>query len=161
MNTVKAQINGLEELVRRLHTDLRQPLRATSLAVAAEIENRLVPYPAATMANSPDNPKGRWYERGYGARWKTRSGVGGRKTSQTMNRRWNIRQSGDEVVLENLADYSAYVYHDPGAPLPHQAWFHAQHGWKNDKDVIQSVIDDGTVREIATEQITRLIGTGN
>ena len=51
MNTVKAQINGLEELVRRLHTDLRQPLRATSLAVAAEIENRLVPYPAATMAN--------------------------------------------------------------------------------------------------------------
>lgn len=164
MSIIDAQVNGVEDLVKQLSTDLRAPMRATAIGVAVAIQDRLAPYPPASEANSPDNPKGRWYERGYGPRWRrqyNRRGnrvrtAGGRKTSQMMNRKWAVQAGDAGVVLQNSADYSAWVLHDPtDTSRPHQASFHTARGWKNDRAVIESVVRDGTVQEIAVQAIKK------
>ena len=153
---IRAQVNGVDELVRKLRKPLNDSLRTASLAIATEIQDRMSPYAPMSQANSPSNPTGRWYERGYGLRWKTRKGVGGRETSETMNRRWAIQPTNNGATLKNLASYSAYVYHDPeDTGSPHQAWFHKARGWKNDADVIKSVVSDGTVQTVVTKAIIK------
>ena len=130
--------------MRRLRSDIEVPLASVRMAVAAEIQDRLAPYPPASEANDPSRP--RWYERGFGTRW--RGGRGGNKTSQMMNRQWDLRAISTTAVLRNMATYSAYVHHDPADGGPHQAWFHGPRGWRTDKQVIAQVISDGTVQEI-------------
>lgn len=129
-------IKGMDKLLRKLKSieELRGARRGLK-AGAVHIKGIISKYPPATIANSPGNPTRRWYERGYGPKWKRRDGsVGGRKTSETLGRKWTIgeRAGGLQQVIGNNASYAIYVHSDAD-----QARFHGRRGWKTDLEVIK------------------------
>ena len=90
-------------------------------------------YPGSSSANSPKPYPGRWYERGYGTRYVRKSGgVGGRRTSQTLGKRWSVKKenAGMTVIVGNNASYAKWVQ---GANT--QARFHKARNWKTTQDV--------------------------
>lgn len=125
-------------------------------AIYAVIE----PYPPETIANSPQNPKGKWYERHYGQRWlRKRSGfnlaasgitqrkevnvleglgiVGGSPTSEQLQLRWKLvgaEKADNEIVgeLDNTASYAIPVQ----GPLELQSGVMKDIGWKSIDDAI-------------------------
>jgi hypothetical protein len=88
----------------------------------------------------PRNPYGfpqanNWYQRGYGQKWALKGGaVHGRKTSETLGRRWTQgeRDEGLTQIIGNNASYGPYVQGEK------QAGFHRQRGWKTTQDVAES-----------------------
>jgi len=158
MNSVT--IEGLPSLTRLLNADLNKAVGAATFAIAAEIQNRLAPYPAASEANRPrswqSGGPNQWYERGYGPRWVRKDGsINGRKTSQTLNRRWSIQRGVRSATLWNKAGYSGFV-HDANI----QAAFHKRRGWRTDQDVINQVQGDGTVSNIVNQALTNVFNGG-
>ena len=140
---VNVRLEGLEELQRKLGADFRPVMRGATKAIAAEIQGKIAPYPPATDANSP--ARQRWYERGYGSKWRTRGGsIAGRKTSETLGRRWAISTYGDiGAKLGNAASYAAFV-HDDAKQSP----FHKRRGWMSDKGAVEIVQRAGTIGRI-------------
>lgn len=67
--TVGIRIVGLAKAQRMLGQDFQPAIKAATKAIALEVQGVIAPYPPATIANSPENPMLRWYERGYGPRW--------------------------------------------------------------------------------------------
>lgn len=124
--TVKFEIPPA--LVKALGTDLqKQVIQPAAYAWAAAVKKVMVVYPAATEANSSIMP--RWYQRGYGPRWRRKDGsVGGRKTSQTMNRSWALEREPWGALAGNRATYSHWVHSST-----QQARAHKAHGWKTDE----------------------------
>ncbi len=118
-------IEGFDELRQALEKtpDIALPLAQKAIddslrAIYAAVE----PYPDETIANSPANPKGRWYERHWGTRWlrkrqmraqgfdlspqalslnkrahvKVLEGgglIGGSPTSQQLQLRWRLQKA--------------------------------------------------------------------
>lgn len=146
--TYGIRIVGLRNVQRMLGTDFRPAIQAATKAIALEVQGEIAPYPPSTIANSPGNPTGRWYERGYGPKWRTKAGVHGRKTSQTLGRRWAVRQRGMGAVVGNAASYAPYVHNKPK-----QAGFHAQRGWQTDEGALRAVLASGAVKRIITQAI--------
>jgi len=99
----------------------------------------------------------RWYQRGYGPRWarKRRGGVGGRRTSETLNRRWTIaaRDDGLAQVVGNNVSYGPYVQGDED-----QAAFHAARGWQTVGQVVEE--ESETVTRLVADQIDKAIAGG-
>jgi len=63
----------------------------------------------STEANT-EQPDRRWYERGYGPRWRVKSGaVHGRKTSQMLGGAGPSGRWGDERVVGNNVSYAPFV----------------------------------------------------
>jgi hypothetical protein len=152
--TDSIEVEGLEPLIRDLSADLSPALTAVTKAIAAEAQDRIAPYPPATEAKSPSNPAGRWYERGFGPKWRRKDGsVGGRKTSETLGRRWSIKSAPQQATLTNLASYSNVVH---GAE--EQASFHATRGWRADEGVADEIVDDGTVARMVEAAIAKKLG---
>jgi hypothetical protein len=79
------RIEGLEQVHNLLTRDFRRAVRAATDAIAQELEDVMSPYPPQTIANSPENPTMRWYERGYGPRWWVTGGalIAGGKGART------------------------------------------------------------------------------
>lgn len=128
------RIEGLDKLLRKIKSieglaAARVALKAGALHIKGIVDR----YPPETSANSPSNVNGRWYERGYGPRWRRKSGgIGGSKTSKTLGRRWTTtsRLSGLQQVVGNNVSYGPYVQ-----DRDKQAGFHAARGWKTIQDV--------------------------
>ena len=139
------------------------------------------PYPPETIANSPQNPTGRWYERHYGPRWirKTAGGdvslitsrkranvfegaglIGGSPTSEQLQLRWNLEKAqaqGDviEGALENPASYSLVVQGPlEGEPGRAQSEVMANIGWLSIDEGIGAVAD--TVDAIWSDLLGKL-----
>jgi len=148
MPDYSVRLEGLDRLQRKLGADFRPTMRAATLAIAAEIQGKIAPYPPATEANSP--ARERWYERGYGPRWRTKDGgIAGRKTSETLGRRWAIARYGDiGAKLGNGATYSAFVH-----SAERQARFHGARGWKTDKQAVEIVRRAGTIVQIMRDAV--------
>ena len=130
-------IKGMDKLLRKLDTiEKMKGVKRGLKAGALHVKGKIAKYPPSTIANTPGNPTGRWYERGYGPRWlRKRSGtVGGRKTSETLGRRWTIgeRNAGFTQVIGNNASYNIYVH-----SAEKQAKFHGDRGWLTDEQVIE------------------------
>ena len=131
-----AEIKGLDKLIRKIKS--LEGLRAARTALQAgaiHVKGKVDTYPPATIANSPGNPTGRWYERGYGPRWQLKSGgVGGRKTSETLGRKWTTasRNAGLTQIIGNNVSYGVFAQGD------RQARFHKERGWKT----IEKVADE-------------------
>ena len=153
------RIEGLAQLQARFRgVNFRPALRTATLAIAHEIENYVAPYAPETAANMKPGwfvigggKRGnRWYERGYGTKWLRKDGsVGGRKTSQVLNRQWNVQRHGDiGAVLNNKASYGLYVH---GADQ--QASFHAAHNWRTDEAGVKHVSQTGAANKIANAAI--------
>ncbi len=145
------RIEGLREAQKLLGTNIQPALKAATKAIAVELQGKIAPYPPATEANSPSNPLGRWYERGYGPKRQRKDGtVTGRQTSQLLNRRWAIRVAGGiGHSLGNAATYAKFVH---GAN--DQARFHGRRGWVTDRAAIEKLIASGVVRRIVRQAIT-------
>jgi len=91
-------------------------------------------YPPSSIANSPNNPTGRWYERGYGT--KTILGKG-RKTSENFREKNGIPRE-IKMVLEvgNTASYAIYVQ-----GRDRQTAFHQARGWLTLEQVAEDEVD--------------------
>jgi hypothetical protein len=143
-------ITGLKEAQRLLGANFDSAMQSATKAIALQVENEIAPYPPATEANSPGNPKGKWYERGYGPRWQRKDGsVGGSKTSQMLGRRWGIRPFGRiGTLVGNTATYAPFVHSQED-----QAAFHGRRGWKTDHAVLSRLLASGRVRAIVLASI--------
>lgn len=134
-----AEIKGMPQLLRKL--DDLASLNGAKRGLAAgalHIKGIVSQYPPATEANS--STMDRWYQRGYGPRWRRRDGtIGGRKTSEALGRKWatESRNAGLTQVIGNNTSYGPWVQaaEKAGGKGP-QASFHRQRGWKTDEDVI-------------------------
>lgn len=148
--SITVRIEGLDKVQRMLGTNFAPVMQASTRAIAHQLQNEIAPYPASTIANSPANPKGRWYERGYGPKWRVKSGaVHGKRSSQTLGRRWGIRSSGPTGhILGNLATYSGVVH---AAEI--QAAFHGARGWVTDETAIMRVVRSGAIQRIMGQAI--------
>ena len=130
-------IKGMNKLMRKLDTVAKLKGAKHGLkAGALHVKGKIAQYPPSTTANSPGNPTGRWYERGYGPRWlrKRKGGVGGRKTSETLGRKWAIgeRAGGMQQVIGNNASYAEFVHEEE-----EQAKIHGARAWKTDEQVLR------------------------
>lgn len=146
------EIEGLDELVRKLD-DLAKltKVHAGMEAAALYLKGKIAIYPPATIANSPSNPSGQWYQRGWGVRYK---GGGGRQTSEQLGQKWTTKydKSKFEAVVGNNASYARFVQGPKGT----QAKAMARIGWKG----VDSVASEETkrVQEYVIEAVMRACG---
>ena len=95
------------------------------LGATKETQGIIKRYAPASSANS--SARKRWYQRGYGPRWRRRDGsVGGKKTSERLGTRWShkIDRANLTGTISNNASYAEYVQ---GV---RQARFHRRRGWQ-------------------------------
>jgi hypothetical protein len=130
------EIEGLDKLLTKLDgLENLQKIKPVLKSGAVHIKGKIAKYPAKTIANSPSNPTGRWYERGFGTKTAT-----GRKypTSETLGRKWTVasRDRGLTQVVRNNVSYGPYVQ-----SAEKQAGFHKRRGWKTDQQVAEEESD--------------------
>jgi hypothetical protein len=120
-------IKGMDELVRKLDTFAKMTGAKRGLkAGARHIEGTIKVYAPKSAANAAKS-HGRWYERGWGTKYKRLDGkVTGKKTSEVLRSKWSTksRDSGLTQVIGNNASYAPYVHDDEK-----QAGFHGDRGW--------------------------------
>lgn len=152
---VTIQVKGLDPVLRKL--DKLKQMQAVKDGLrkgADEIKKIWSEYPPETIANSPNNPRGYWYERGYGFRWKLRGGgIGGKKTSEKLGTHWAIEEShgGMTLSVRNYpVTYNIYVHEKR-----RQAYFHKKTGWKADEDVARSEVSK--IVQYANAEIAKVI----
>ena len=124
MPTRNVEIKGLDELTAKIKsmTDLRvfdAGLRKGAVFLKAKVAK----YPPGTSANVPN---GHWYQRGYGPKWRVKSGdVHGRASSETLGRKWTMVKRGIlTFIVGNNVSYGRFVQSDDD-----QASFHKRRGW--------------------------------
>jgi hypothetical protein len=143
------QIHGLKRIMKKVKT--LQELRAVKTALKAaalHVKGKVNVYPPASEANRPR--KGGWYERGYGPKWY--GGKGGKKTSQTLGRKWTTaeRDGGLTQVIGNNVTYGPFVQ-----DKDRQAWFHKKRGWKTIQDVAKE--ETKTVLEFVENELEKVL----
>lgn len=151
--TFETRVEGLDKWINRLEKagDMGA-LKGTMQTATEMLRDEIAPYPKASDANSPT--QGRWYERGYGPRWRRIDGsVGGRRTSKTLGRRWTTKVTADgkEGQVGNNASYAPFVHHKPK-----QASFHKRRGWVSDEDAIKKAKPG--ILQLFKEAIERALG---
>jgi len=146
------QIEGLDEVLAKIKTlgELKQFVSAMK-AGATHIKGTVDDYPPAGAWNSPMARN--WYERGYGPHWTRMDGsVGGRKTSEMLNRSWTISQEngGLTQIVGSKVSYGPFVMDEAK-----QTWFHKAHGWKT----VQTVVKEQTARVVKfiTDELNKII----
>lgn len=151
------RIEGLKEARALLGADFEGAIAAATQAIALDVQGRIAPYPPATEANSPGNPSGRWYERGYGPRWLRKDGgTGGRKTSQMLGRRWLNRKAGRmSQVVANSATYARWIH-----AAEDQARWASARGWVTDKTAVEEAIRSGMVRRAVLASLRGVMRRG-
>jgi hypothetical protein len=143
-------IKGMEPLLRKLdNLEGLKRVRPALMAGALHIKGKIAKYPPHSIANSPSNPSGRWYERGYGTRTKTGRGY---PTSETLGRKWTVanRDRGLTKVIGNNVSYGPFVQ-----SAEKQAKFHKRRGWKTDEQVIDEEQD--TVLDFVKDRVDRIL----
>ena len=148
--TTRIEIEGLDRLLTKLDglenlTKIKPALKAAAVHVMGAIK----PYPPKSIANSPSNPTGRWYERGFGTKTAT-----GREypTSETLGRKWTVksRDRGLTQVVGNNVSYGPYVQ-----SAEKQAKIHEQRGWKTDQQVADEEAD--TVLKSVKREVNKIL----
>lgn len=106
--SVTIELRGVSELLARLaRLEGLAPVKGIMTAAASDAKAWLAQYPAPIRTNP-----NRWYERGYGTRWRRKDGsIGGRRTSETLGRRWTIQilDQGFAARVGNNASYGHWV----------------------------------------------------
>ncbi len=127
MSELTVQLDIPPALVKALNTNLQtQVIQVAAFAWAQQVKRIMVVYPPPNVGNRPN--LGRWYQRGYGPRWQRKDGtIGGRKTSEMLNRSWAVKREPDGASVGTRVSYSAWVHSSK-----YQAAVHKRHGWKTD-----------------------------
>lgn len=113
----------LADLLRSLdELQMERLLWPVMQVIGESVIAKVRPYPSDTMANSPLNPQGHWYERGYGTKFASGRGY---ETSERLGDRWWYRLIyGPGVKIGNAATYAGWVHGEE------QTAFHKERGWK-------------------------------
>lgn len=157
MAEVPVTIVGLDKVIDQIDS-IKQLEQAAGLmlAIGQHVKGKVDQYPPATEANSPrsfvSGGKNTWYERGYGPKWARKDGsIGGRKTSETLGRKWTISmRGGDEVVVGNNVSYGIYVQDEDN-----QADFHKRRGWKTAQQVAKE--EEPTITRFIEDYLEKLL----
>ena len=144
-------IKGMNKLMRKLDTVAKLKGAKRGLKAGAEhIEGKIKEYAPKSDANVAKS-HGRWYERGWGSKYRRLDGtVTGKKTSETLRDEWSTksRNSGLMQIVGNNASYNIYVHSEKD-----QAGFHGDRGWKTDEQVLR---DEGDkVLEFIQKEVER------
>ena len=132
------QIIGDKELQAKLRklSDLSF-LRPAIKAAGVHIHGKVSEYPPSTNANSPANR--RWYERGWGSKWRRSDGsIGGRQSSEDLGPSWTSKvETNTRAVVGNDASYAKWVQ---GGDT--QASAMKRIGWKTTDTVVKEESDE-------------------
>ncbi|HOW77936.1 MAG TPA: HK97 gp10 family phage protein [Verrucomicrobiota bacterium] len=135
MPDVTIRIEGLDKVLAKFgRIEGVKFLKGIMGTAALDIKDWIAEYAPATEANSPSRP--RWYERGYGPRWRRMNGsIGGSRTSETLGRRWTTKVAADGMQAEvgNNASYARYVQ-----DADMQARFHKARGWRTIQEAAEA-----------------------
>lgn len=145
------EVTGAAELAKILGQNMKRALQPAMTAVAAVLQGIIAPYPPV-----PTYRGNRWYERGYGPKWRRKDGtVVGRKTSQFLNRSWAVEPRGDdETLLTNRATYAPWVHISTRQP----EW-HKRTGWVSDEQAIQRAGQSGDIVRVIDDALRRILPT--
>lgn len=122
--------------LKLLAVELKPAIEAGTLGIAAAVQDRLAPYPAA---------RPRVAGKGYYVRGKGAFTAGGKlvKSSETLNRKWSIKGVALGARLRNTASYAAYVH-----GKKRQNRYHGKHGWVREDTAIEQVVGSGEAKAI-------------
>lgn len=122
MIDIEINSEDLRILHERCNRLMRPDLFQDALRIIGmDIQAKTGRYPPATIANDPSNPRGWWYERGFGTRFASGASY---HTSEDLGKKWYTRTFPSYVEVGNTASYSPWVHG------PEQARFHGERGWK-------------------------------
>jgi hypothetical protein len=128
--------------------------RARILAKAGkELAARAAVYPVEGGYNREPgtNKWGTWYQRGFGTRWRNKSGfLAGRNESQDLQASWKVEQKDFTASVYTSVTYAPFLLdHDKRV-----SWA-ASHGWKTDQEIADGFAP--RYEEIALEEIDKQI----
>jgi hypothetical protein len=171
-------IKGLEPVKRLLGIEFTRVISSGIRGIATELEGAIKPYGASGIWNSPENPTGRWYERGYGPHWwvagagvskkygeknqkaqrseilrkRRRGAIHARKTSEFLNRSWHVEGGGLRWRVFSNASYAPYLHSEEV-----QARWAKTRGWKSDAEVVREIVRSGIAQKIIASAIVAKI----
>ena len=109
-------------------------------------------YPAPGPWNREPGTRGdgRWYERGYGSRWRRANGtLGGANTSEQLNRSWMVKNDNDKSTsVYTGVSYAPYLF-DPEKRV---SWARG-HGWLDINETAEEF--DESFEKIITVEIEK------
>ncbi len=148
---ISVQIMGAAELKKALDGDLRKAISKITLGAAEQVKGFIAPYAPASEANMPNH---RWYERGFGPRWRLKGGrIGGRKTSEILEDSWEVERKGFNAEVGSRASYAPVVH-----SAREQAGFHADRGWVTDEQAVDKLINTGALDMITKQAVDSVLG---
>lgn len=125
---------SIKEIFARIGKVINDPdsRRRVLIRAVLELKDLAAGYPQAGPWNSDPGTRGdhRWYQRGFGTRYKRKDGTtGGKNTSQKLQKSW-------QVEVQRLNEFSASAFTEVTyAPLlfdPNQKVHWAEgHGWQD------------------------------
>lgn len=132
------EIRGLDKLAINLAViKNKRVIQGAIKSASAHIARVVKVYPPSSDANNPNSRQ--WYERGWGSKWRVRSGeIHGSKSSKDLRAQWTTATENDGLtgIIGNNVSYAPYV-HDPDD----QTWYHKARGWKTTEQVAQQEAD--------------------
>lgn len=153
---IKEILNKISELVTNPVSRVRI-LNEASIKLAALVA--VYPPEGAWNKNPGTRGDGRWYQRGFGARWMRKggsiggspyfSGIGGVNNSQELQKSWQIQKADDAASVFTGVTYAPYLL-DPEQRVN---WA-AEHGWKSLDEIADEfapIFEDITLKEIDTQ----------
>ena len=146
-------IEGMDELIAKLEKlGKLSTVHSGMKAGGVHVKGMMTIYPPETIANSPSNPSGQWYQRGWGVRYK---GGGGRQTSEVLDSKWTMKynKARFEAIIGNNASYARFVQGPKGT----QAKALERIGWKGVDKVAKE--ETKRVQEFVFDAVRRAINT--
>ena len=147
------KIEGLDRLQGKLRNleDLKG-VKTAMRAAAVHVKGEIAKYPPASEANRP-NEQGRWYERGYGPRWLG----GGKKTSETLGRKWTVaeRDQGLTQIVGNNVSYGPFVQDPDKQAAWHKKGYKGREGFKTTDQVASE--ENDTVNDFIKKEVDRVL----
>lgn len=134
---MRGEIHGAAELARALNAPIDRAMQPIAVAVAAELQNILAPYPPARAGSR--------YVRGRGSPPRYNQ-------SEQMGRKWLITPFGTGAKLTNQASYSAYVQ-----SAERQASIHVGR-WTTDERASERLTQSGQILAIVTDALKAQLG---
>lgn len=130
-----------------LAINLQPAIEAGAQGIAAAVQNVLAPYPA---------PRPRVRGRSYYIRGKGLFSPSGEllQRSETLNRKWSIKQVAFGARLRNTASYAQDVHGKKGK----QNRYHGKQGWVREDEAVDRVVKSGEANEIMTAAIQAAFG---
>ena len=152
------ELEGVEELAKRLGVDLRPALRAATFAVGEQLRGKIARYPGPSSlpVKWSSVKQQRFYhamrrEAGLPLKYTRQSDPG----SQRLGPSWTTEHSGDtDAVVGTRVTYAKWVQ---SSEMQWQQ--HAASGWVTDKQAIEQVKESGVVDKILRDAVEHALNT--